>query len=149
MIYSTLNLVTDVPNVEQKNTKTQTSISFLLDMYTNMPTIQIVPRHNFQHTRRVRKPTCVQATIVVMANKKHSKNNKHRLTPKQMKDPVLDGLPVLFHDDKTSDVSFTKWDMSVPPLEKTKKRKPRKRKRKSKKIKNSFHEYLKSFSISE
>jgi hypothetical protein len=101
---------------------------------------------------------CIHATIVMVANKKTRSTPKRLLIPVDMNDPVLDGLPVLFHDKETGTPSFTKGDMSVPPLGKTMKRKKKnKRKhrkktretRKTRKTSTPLHEYLKSFSISK
>jgi hypothetical protein len=86
----------------------------------------------------------------MVANKKTRSIPKRLLIPIDMNDPVLDGLPVLLHDKETGTPSFTKGDMSVPPLEKSRKRKKKKRKhrKKTKKTTTPLHEYLKSFSIS-
>jgi len=135
-----------------------------------MEIIQRTPRHIIKHTpikinpkfrrksSRNRTPKCIQATIVVMANKKTQRKPKRHLIPIDMNDPALDGLPVLFHDKETGTPSFTKGDMAVPLLEtnNTKKRKQKRRRRKhrkktkkAKKTTTQLQEYLKSFSISE
>ena len=122
-------------------------------------------RHNLGRTLKIKpksskngRPKCIHATIVMVANKKTRSTPKRLLIPVDMNDPVLDGLPVLFHDKETGTPSFTKGDMSVPPLENTKKqkkkktrkhRKHRKHRKKTKKTTTPLHEYLKSFSISE
>lgn len=126
----------------------------------------ILPRKRHAHTIKIRhidtnqKPRkCIQATIVVIPNKlKHTcKKQKKMLIPVDMNDPVLDGLPVMFHDKETGTPSFTKGDMVVPPLERNTKKnrketkKRRKRKKKNKKNKQTttpINDYLKSFSIS-
>lgn len=121
-----------------------------------METLHLKPRHKFGRTlklrskRTPRQRKCIQATIVVVANKKTRSTPKRLLIPVDMNDPVLDGLPVLLHDKETGTPSFTKGDMSVPPLEKSRKRKKKKRKhrKKTKKTTTPLHEYLKSFSIS-
>ena len=119
----------------------------------------ILPRKRHAHTIKIRhlntkqkQHKCIQATIVVVPNKqKHTcKKQKKMLIPVDMNDPVLDGLPVMFHDKETGIPSFTKGEMAVPTIEpiqnKTKKTKKKKRKRNKKII--PLHEYLKSFSIS-
>ena len=126
-----------------------------------MATLHLKPRHNSGRTlklkprRMPRQNKCIQATIVMVANKKTHPNPKRLLIPVDMNDPVMDGLPVLLHDKETGTPSFTKGDMSVPPLGKTRKRKKNKKKKHTKKTKKTrktptpLHEYLKSFSISE
>jgi len=126
-----------------------------------MATLHMKPRRNPKHTLKIRhrpnKPEqakCIHATIVMVANKKTRSTPKRLLIPVDMNDPALDGLPVLFHDKKTGTPSFTKGDMSVPPLENTRKRKKKKtrkhkkHRKKTKKTTTPLHEYLKSFSIS-
>jgi hypothetical protein len=121
-----------------------------------METLHLKPRRNSGRTlklrskRTPRQSKCIQATIVMVANKKTRSIPKRLLIPIDMNDPVLDGLPVLLHDKETGTPSFTKGDMSVPPLEKSRKRKKKKRKhrKKTKKTTTPLHEYLKSFSIS-
>jgi len=125
----------------------------------------ILPRKQHAHTIKIRhidtkqEPRkCIQATILMVANKKHTvKKPKKLLIPVDMNDPALDGLPVMFHDKETGTPSFTKGDMVVPPLvRKTKKnrkerKKRRKRSKKTKKNKQTttqLNDYLKSFSIS-
>lgn len=123
-----------------------------------MATIHLKPAHNLRRTLKIRprssktrRNKCIQATIVMVANKKTRPAPKRLLIPVDMNDPALDGLPVLFHDKETGTPSFTKGDMSVPPLENSKKRKKKKRKhrKKTRKAPTPLHEYLKSFSISE
>ena len=119
-------------------------------------------RHNLGRTLKIRPKSskykqakCIHATIVMVANKKTRSTPKRLLIPVDMNDPVLDGLPVLLHDKETGTPSFTKGDMSVPPLENSRKRKKknkrkhRKKTRKTRKTSTPLHEYLKSFSISE
>ena len=126
-----------------------------------MATLHLKPRHNPRRTLKIRhRPSkteqakCIHATIVMVANKKTRSTPKRLLIPVDMNDPALDGLPVLFHDKETGTPSFTKGDMSVPPLKNTKKRKKkktkkhRKHRKKTKKTTTPLHEYLKSFSIS-
>jgi len=143
-----------------------------------MPTIHLKSKHNpthrnipprkqHAHTIKIRHintkpkqepPKCIHATILMVANKKHTvKKPKKLLIPVDMNDPALDGLPVMFHDKETGTPSFTKGDMVVPPLvRKTKKnrkerKKRRKRSKKTKKNKQTttqLNDYLKSFSIS-
>jgi hypothetical protein len=119
----------------------------------------ILPRKRHAHTIKIRHVNtkqeprkCIQATIVVVPKKlKHTcKKQKKMLIPVDMNDPVLDGLPVMFHDKETGTPSFTKGDMAVPTIEpiQNKTKKTRKKKRKRKKKITPLHEYLKSFSIS-
>jgi hypothetical protein len=119
------------------------------------PIIKVNPKFRRKSSRN-RRPKCIQATIVVMANKKTQRKPKRHLIPIDMNDPALDGLPVLLHDKETGTPSFTKGDMAVPLLEtnntkkrKKKRRKHRKKSKKAKKTTTQLQEYLKSFSISE
>jgi hypothetical protein len=123
-----------------------------------MVTLHLKPRHNPGRTLKIRprhskdgRTKCIRATIVMVANKKTRSAPKRLLIPVDMNDPVMDGLPALLHDKKTGTPSFTKGDMSVPPLENSKKRKKkkkRKHRKKTRKATTPLHEYLKSFSIS-
>ena len=134
-------------HLKSKHNTTQRNI-----LHRKQPTHTIKIRHT--NTKKD-TPKCIQATILMVANKTHAvKKPKKLLIPVDMNDPALDGLPVMFHDKETGTPSFTKGDMVVPPIEpntKKNRKKRRKRKKKTKKNKQTItplNQYLKSFSIS-